>query len=145
MEKNYFTSTQKFTHGGARPGAGRPKSSSEPRKAHSFSCTDAEAQYLKKLLAFIREHNELIDAYCQKLHQEKSKATSFFGVKVTNELQWFISEDIRTENLKNKLDKSNNEFQWLESEAEKAQRKAEPSKDKEDYTARVLAEILVQA
>lgn len=138
-------STQKFTHGGARPGAGRPKSNTEPRKAHSFSCTDAEAECLKKLLTFLRAHSELIEKYCTKLVQEQASSTSFFGIKITNELQWLKSEETRSDSLINKLD--SNEFQWLESAEEKAMTKKEKEcvQSKNDYSARVIAEILVQA
>lgn len=135
---------QKFTHGGARPGAGRPKSG-EPRKAHSFSCTDAEAEYLKKLLVFIREHNELINKYRTTLVQQQEQSTSFFGIKVSNELHWLSSESARSESLMTKLSHSNKDLQWLESEEELQESTASKASSKDENTARLIAEILFQA
>lgn len=42
-----------YLHGGKRPGSGRKKTEN-PRKAHTFSCTEEEAKTLKALLEFMR-------------------------------------------------------------------------------------------
>lgn len=54
---NLFTE-KGYNWGGARPGAGRPKTSD--RKAHGIRCTDAEWAAVQKFLADIRKRKSSV-------------------------------------------------------------------------------------
>lgn len=133
----------KSKRGGARIGAGRPRTA-EPRKAHSFSCTDTEAEAIKKILAFWRAYPDLIDNYCNKL---LPKASDKHELKAPS-LQWLESEDeqhINMTNISNSAKKKN--FQWLESEAEEeasSNELAQRINRSVDVIAKGIAEILVK-
>lgn len=134
---------EKSGRGGARPGAGRPKSA-EPRKAHSFSCTDAEAEMLKKLLDFLRAYPELIEQYVQKAVAKNAPKVKTVAKKKP-ELQWLESEEESLSSLKKPTGKKTAGFQWLESEDEEqasAAEIAERIKRSVDTAAKGVAEIL---
>lgn len=140
---NKQPNNEKNTRGGARPGAGRPKMV-EPRKAHSFSCTDTEAAMIKKLLLFLRTYPELIDGYCKRL---LAKDTDKEASKVPS-LQWLESEEESEANQKTVADKkTTTDFQWLESEAEEKASSKEISERvsrSTDAIARGIAEMLIK-
>lgn len=142
MEKQEFEN-EKGGRGGARPGAGRPKSA-EPRKAHSFSCTDAEAETLKKLLEFLRAYPELIGQYVQKAVAKNAPKVKMV-VKKKPELQWLESEEERLSSLKKPSGREKASFQWLESEEEEQTSTAELAeriKRSVDTAAKGVAEII---
>lgn len=134
---------EKSGRGGARPGAGRPKSV-EPRKAHSFSCTDAEAEMLKKLLDFLRAYPELIGQYVQKVVAKNAPKVKT-AAKMKPELQWLESEEESLSSLRKSSGRKNASFQWLESEDEEqtsAAEQAERIKRSVDTAAKGVAEIV---
>ena len=64
---NLFTA-KGYNWGGARPGAGRPKTSD--RKAHGIRCTDAEWAAVQKFLADMREQES------KKIETRKRKSSA---------------------------------------------------------------------
>lgn len=129
MDVNTNVASNENIHGGARPGAGRPRLE-DPRRAHSFSCTDSEAEIIRKVLAFLRAYPELLKEQINQNSLSGLNSTGSASKKGGQRLQWLESEEETYLTLPaKKVDApSSYELQWLESEAEQeAMVKAEPT------------------
>lgn len=108
------------THGGRRAGSGRKKLT-DPRKAHSWSCTEAEAEKISKLLNFLREKDYIIKEYIDRLN--------------TEELTWLKYTEYDT---KNGLTAEQ------AAEEEKLRKAYDNARNKADIDARILANFFVE-
>lgn len=121
MDKNNNVNLNSFSHGGARPGAGRPKVA-EPRRAHSFSCTDPEAAIIKRVLEFLRARPELTERFLKEMVKLQESLPKQYQASSVKNLQWLESEEEskgvlkHTEQSEAKAKTKN--LQWLESEEE---------------------------